>query len=50
MMPRTLRAARPRADVDPDLNLSINARIPDEHVPDNQLRLMLYKRLPARKG
>ena len=42
---RTLRGQAPRADVDPDLNLQVNARIPDEYVPDNQLRLMLYKRL-----
>ncbi len=42
---RTLRGEAPKASVDPDLNIQVNARIPETYVPDHQLRLMLYKRL-----
>ncbi|MEE2786240.1 MAG: transcription-repair coupling factor [Myxococcota bacterium] len=42
---RTLKGQAPKVDVDPDLNIKLNARIPDEYIPDNQLRLMLYRRL-----
>ena len=42
---RTLRGEQPKVSFDPEINLPINARIPEEYVPDNQLRLMLYKRL-----
>ncbi len=42
---RTLRGEAPRVEFDPDVNLQINARLPEEYVPDAHLRLVLYKRL-----
>ena len=41
----TLRGEAPKPSVDPDINIQLNARIPEEYVPDTSLRLMLYKRL-----
>jgi transcription-repair coupling factor (superfamily II helicase) len=42
---RTLRGQTPKPSVDPDINIQLNARIPETYVPDTSLRLMLYKRL-----
>ncbi len=42
---RTLRGQAPKVEFDPDVNLQVNARIPEEYVPDTHLRLVLYKRL-----
>ncbi len=42
---RTLRGEPPKVEFDPDINLQVNARIPEEYVPDEHLRLVLYKRL-----
>ena len=42
---RTLRGQPAKTTVDPDLNIQVNARIPETYVPDPQFRLMLYKRL-----
>ena len=42
---RTLRGQTPRVEFDPDINIQLHARIPEDYVPDNHLRLVLYKRL-----
>ncbi|MBV69728.1 MAG: transcription-repair coupling factor [Myxococcales bacterium] len=42
---RQLRGQPQPVHVDPDINLQINARIPDDYVPETSVRLMLYKRL-----
>jgi transcription-repair coupling factor (superfamily II helicase) len=42
---RTLRGETPPVEFDPDINLQVNARLPEDFVPDNHLRLVLYKRL-----
>ncbi len=42
---RTLRGQPPKVEFDPDINLQVNARIPEDYVPDEHLRLVLYKRL-----
>ena len=41
---RTLKGQAPKVDVDPDLNIKLNARI-RRICTDNQLRLRLYRRL-----
>ena len=40
-----LKGQKPPVQFDPDLNLPVTARIPEEYVPDDRLRLVLYKRL-----
>jgi transcription-repair coupling factor (superfamily II helicase) len=40
-----LRGETPPVEFDPDINLQVNARLPEDYVQDNHLRLMLYKRL-----
>jgi transcription-repair coupling factor (superfamily II helicase) len=42
---RELRGEKPPVVFDPDINLQVNARLPEEYVPDNHVRLVLYKRL-----
>ena len=42
---RTLRGQAARVEFDPDINIQLHARIPEDYVPDNHLRLVLYKRL-----
>ena len=42
---RTLRGQTARVEFDPDINIQLNARIPEDYVPDTHLRLVLYKRL-----
>ena len=42
---RTLKGQEPPVTFDPDVNLQVNARLPEDYVPDNHLRLVLYKRL-----
>jgi transcription-repair coupling factor (superfamily II helicase) len=42
---RTLRGQAARVEFDPDINIQLNARIPEDYVPDTHLRLVLYKRL-----
>ena len=41
----TLRGEEPAVSFDPDINLQVNARLPEDYVRDNHLRLVLYKRL-----
>ena len=40
-----LKGHKPPVQFDPDLNLPVTARFPEEYVPDDRLRLVLYKRL-----
>ncbi|MCA9537926.1 MAG: transcription-repair coupling factor [Myxococcales bacterium] len=42
---RKLRGEAPKVEFDPDINVQVNARLPEEYVPDEHLRLVLYKRL-----
>ncbi len=42
---RKLKGQPAPVEFDPDINLKVNARIPEEYVPDTHLRLVLYKRL-----
>ncbi|MBL8950157.1 MAG: transcription-repair coupling factor [Myxococcaceae bacterium] len=42
-----LRGHAPRTEVEPDVNLPIEALLPDDYVPDVQQRLVLYKRFSA---
>ncbi len=42
---RTLRGEAPKVKFDPEINLQVVARVPEEYVPDTHLRLVLYKRL-----
>jgi len=42
-----LRGQAPRVDIEPDVNLPIEALLPDDYVPDVQQRLVLYKRFSA---
>ena len=39
------RGEAPRIDFDPEINLQVNARIPEDFVPDSHVRLVIYKRL-----
>lgn len=40
-----LRGEPAPVEFDPDINVKINARLPEDFVPDTHLRLVLYKRL-----
>jgi len=42
---RNLRGKAAKIEFDPDINIQLHARIPEDYVPDNHLRLVLYKRL-----
>lgn len=42
---RKLRGEAPKVEFDPEINLQVVARIPEEYVPDTHLRLVLYKRM-----
>jgi transcription-repair coupling factor (superfamily II helicase) len=42
---RKLRGVSPKVSFDPEINLQVTARVPEEYVPDTHLRLVLYKRL-----
>jgi len=42
-----LRGEEHIRDVEPEINLPIEARIPEEYIPDVQLRLLFYKRLSS---
>ena len=42
---RGLRGEAPKVEFDPDINVQVNARIPEDYVPDEHVRLVLYKRL-----
>lgn len=42
---RKLKGEAPKVEFDPDINLQVSARIPEDYVPDNHLRLVFYKRL-----
>jgi transcription-repair coupling factor (superfamily II helicase) len=42
---RTVKGEEPPLTFDPDINLQVNARLPEDFIPDNHLRLVLYKRL-----
>ncbi|MCB9542063.1 MAG: transcription-repair coupling factor [Myxococcales bacterium] len=42
---RELRGQPPKVEFDPDINVQVNARLPEDYVPDEHLRLVLYKRL-----
>jgi transcription-repair coupling factor (superfamily II helicase) len=42
-----MRGQPPPTQVDPDVNLPLEALIPDDYVPDVQQRLVLYKRLSS---
>ncbi len=42
---RALKGQPPPLEFDPDINIQVNARIPEDYVPDTHLRLVLYKRL-----
>jgi len=41
---REMRGEPPRTEIDPDVQLPLNALIPDDYVPDVHQRLMFYKR------
>ncbi len=42
---RTLKGEEAPVEFDPDINLQVNARLPEDYVADDHLRLVLYKRL-----
>ncbi|MBK7862959.1 MAG: transcription-repair coupling factor [Archangiaceae bacterium] len=42
-----MRGEPPRTQVEPDVNLPIEALLPEEYVPDVQQRLVLYKRFSS---
>ncbi|MFN3200459.1 MAG: transcription-repair coupling factor [Bradymonadia bacterium] len=42
---RKLRGEPPKLEIEPDLNLDVNARLTEDYIPDTHLRLVFYKRL-----
>ncbi len=42
-----MRGQPPRTEVEPDVNLPLEALLPDDYVPDVQQRLVLYKRFSS---